>query len=103
GGISKIRCLSARTFPDVEIEIQISEYGYKEPLWRYSLGIKQEVRGYRLPYLSHEKVWKGNDLIVNRPEKDDKNDRERLTQTYLEQIRSEERRVGKECGCRWEA
>lgn len=86
GGISKIRCLSARTFPDVEIEIQISEYGYKEPLWRYSLGIKQEVRGYRLPYLSHEKVWKGNDLIVNRPEKDDKNDRERLTQTYLEQI-----------------
>lgn len=86
GGISKIRCLAARTFPDVEVEIHISEYGSKDVLWRYSIGIKQETRGYRLPYLTHEKVWKKHDLILDRPDKEDKNDKERLTQTHLEQI-----------------
>ena len=86
GGISKIRCLAARTFPDVEIEIHFSEYGESMPAFRYSIGIKQETRGYRLPYLTHEKVWSGNDLILDRPDKDDKKDRERLIQTHLEQI-----------------
>jgi predicted ATPase len=86
GGISKIRCLAARAHPDVEIEIHISEFGSKEPLWKYSIGIKQEVRGYRLPYLTYEKVYQQNKLIIDRPETDDKHDKERLTQTYLEQI-----------------
>jgi len=86
GGISKIRCLAARTFPDVEIEIHISEYGSSIPIWKYSIGIKQETRGYRQPYLSHEKVWKENKLILNRPDAEDKKDKVRLTQTHLEQI-----------------
>lgn len=86
GGISKIRCLAARTFPDVEIEVQFSDFGEKEILWKYSLGIKQETRGHRLPFITHEKVWKGNKLIIDRPDKDDEEDTERLTQTYLEQI-----------------
>jgi predicted ATPase len=88
GGVSKIRCLAARTFPDVEIEVHFSEGGGepKAPIWRYSIGIKQETRGYRLPYLTHEKVWKGDKLILNRPDKDDRNDTDRLTQTHLEQI-----------------
>ncbi len=86
GGISKIRCLAARTFPDVEIEIHISEYGETSPLWKYSIGIKQETRGYRLPYLTMEKVWKGDQLILDRPDNDDNQDKERLTQTHLEQI-----------------
>jgi predicted ATPase len=86
GGISKIRCLAARTFPDVEIQVHFSETGEKEEIWRYSIGIKQETRGYRQPYLSHEKVWKGDKLILNRPDKEDSKDKERLTQTHLEQI-----------------
>jgi predicted ATPase len=86
GGISKIRCLAARTFPDVEIEIHISESGNNAPIWKYSIGIKQEIRGYRQPYLTHEKVWKGNEIILDRPDKEDKKDKERLTQTHLEQI-----------------
>lgn len=86
GGISKIRCLAARNSPDVEIEIHFSEFGSKEALWKYSIGIKQETRGYRQPYLTHEKVWKGDKLLVNRPGKEDLGDRERLTQTHLEQI-----------------
>jgi len=86
GGISKIRCLAGRTFPDVEIEIHFSEFGESIPVFRYSIGIKQETRGYRLPYLTHEKVWSGNNLILDRPDKDDKKDQERLIQTHLEQI-----------------
>lgn len=86
GGISKIRSLAARTFPDVEIEVHFSDYGESEPKWKYSLGIKQETRGFRQPFLTYEKVWIGDKLLVNRPDKDDKNDKDRLTQTHLEQI-----------------
>ena len=86
GGISKIRSLAARRHPDVEIEVHLSEFGSKEIIWKYAIGIKQESRGYRLPYLSYEKVWKGNKLLVNRPEQEDIKDNARLTQTYLEQI-----------------
>lgn len=86
GGISKIRSLAARTFPDVEIEVHFSEFGDKEVKWKYSIGIKQETRGFRQPFLTHEKVWMGDILLVDRPDDDDKNDRDRLTQTYLEQI-----------------
>jgi predicted ATPase len=86
GGITKIRCLAARTHPDVELEIHLSEYESDKVLWKYAIGIKQEVRGYRLPLLTYEKVWKGNELILKRPNNDDKKDKERLTQTHLEQI-----------------
>lgn len=86
GGITKIRCLAARTFPNVEIEIHLSEFGESSPLWRYSIGIKQETRGYRLPFLTHEKVWRKGKIILNRPDHEDKTDHERLTQTHLEQI-----------------
>lgn len=86
GGISKIRSLSARAFPDVTIEVHFSEDDHEKTLWKYSIGIKQETRGHRLPYLTHEKVWHGDKLILDRPDKNDKNDQERLTQTHLEQI-----------------
>lgn len=86
GGISKIRCLAARTFPDVQIEIHVSEYGSDVPLWKYSIAIKQKPRGHRLPYVSHEKVWRGDTLIIDRPDREDIADEERLNQTYLEQI-----------------
>lgn len=86
GGISKIRCLAARTHPDVEIEIHLSEFDSDDVLWKYAIGIKQEVRGYRLPILTYEKVWKEDKLILNRPDNNDKKDKERLTQTHLEQI-----------------
>lgn len=86
GGISKIRCLAARTHPDVEIEIHLAEGDADKAIWRYAIGIKQEVRGYRLPILTYEKVWKDDKLILNRPDSKDKTDKERLTQTHLEQI-----------------
>jgi len=86
GGLSKVRCLAARKEPDVEIEIELSEDGCK-PLWRYGIGITQQVRGYRQPILRFEKIWRGDTLIRERPDADDA-DELRLTQTHLEQINS---------------
>jgi predicted ATPase len=86
GGISKIRCLAARKEPQVGIEVHLAESHGQELLWKYALGIKQESRGYRQPYVFYEKVWEGNTLILDRPDKQDKKDTLRLIQTHLEQI-----------------
>jgi len=45
GGLSKIRCLAVRRNPNVEIEVSLAKSATKETLWRYALGIKQEVHG----------------------------------------------------------
>ena len=86
GGVSKMRCLAARQTPEIVIGISLSEYGSEETIWKYEISIKQESRGRRQSYLSYEKVWRGDELILNRPEDEDKSDKERLSQTYLEQI-----------------
>ncbi|MBN2498108.1 MAG: AAA family ATPase [Deltaproteobacteria bacterium] len=88
GGLSKIRCLAAKRFPQVEVEIHLAEAEEEEPTWRYAIGLKQEVRGHHKPYLAHERVWHKEKEIVSRPEKKDRDDELRLTQTYLEQINS---------------
>jgi len=86
GGISKIRSLAARKYPDVEIEVHLSDFGSRAVLWKYAIGIKQETRGFRLPFISYEKVSKGEKELLRRPTEEDENDTARRTQTYLEQI-----------------
>jgi predicted ATPase len=86
GGISKIRCFAARKEPQVEIEVSLAEDYDQKTKWKYAISIKQEIRGYRHPYLEHEKVWKENTLILDRPDEKDKDDKLRLTETHLEQI-----------------
>lgn len=86
GGVSKIRSLAARANPNIEIEVHISEFGKREILWKYAIGISQEPRGFRLPYISYEKVFEGEKQILARPDGDDKKDKDRRAQTYLEQI-----------------
>jgi len=86
GGIPKIRCLAARRESDVEIEISLAETATKVTSWRYAIGIKQEGQGHRSTYLTYEKVWEGDQQILNRPDNADEKDRLRLTQTNLEQI-----------------
>jgi len=87
GGLSKVRCLAARKEPDVEIEVSLSQAS-SSPSWRYGIGITQQVRGYRQPILRYEKVWRKDQLILERPDDSDHADEERLTQTHLEQINS---------------
>ncbi len=88
GGLSHIRCLAARQEPQVELEVHLSEAEDAAPTWKYAIGIKQESRGHRKPFLDYEKVWKDDKLILNRPTKADNEDRVRLTETHLEQINS---------------
>ena len=86
GGISKIRCLAARKEPQVEIEVHLSSLHDQGIRWRYAIALRQESRGYRQPYLEYERVWKDDDLILDRPDASDRQDELRLTQTHLEQI-----------------
>jgi len=85
GGMSKVRCLSARKSPDIEIEVELSETP-GDVCWRYAIGITQQSRGQRLPVLRFERVWKNGAPVITRPEQSDRDDDMRLTQTYLEQI-----------------
>lgn len=91
GGLSKIRCLAARKEPDVEIEVHLANNANEIPVWKYSIGIKQQPRGARLPYLVYEKIWKDNIQILKRPDDYDEKDALRRTQTHLEQISANEK------------
>jgi predicted ATPase len=86
GGLSKIRCLAARREPDVEIEVSLASAPNEPSSWKYSIGIKQQQRGTRLPYLVYERIWESDNQILNRPDEHDLKDEMRLTQTHLEQI-----------------
>lgn len=85
GGVSKIRCLAARRDPEISIEIHIAETPDAPTKWRYELGFHQETRGYRRTLLTNEQVWKEGEQLLNRPDEDDNADKDRLTQTFLEQ------------------
>lgn len=92
GGLSKIRCLAARKNPLVEIEVDMAESAGDDPLFRYSIGIRQENKGKRRIMIDYERVWNGNTLILDRPNGiiADKRDEERLTMTYLENATTNE-------------
>ncbi len=83
GGVSRLRCLAARRYPDIVVKVQV---GTEENLaaWEYELHISQDNR--RRPVIKKERVAKDRQDILHRPNDDDRNDPERLTQTYLEQV-----------------
>jgi predicted ATPase len=88
GGLSKIRCLAARKDPIVELEFHFSDSFGGNTKWKYLVGLRYEVKGRQRTLISKEVVWKNNEKILERPDKDDKDDEWRLTQTHLEQINS---------------
>lgn len=88
GGIPKVRSLAARNDPEIGIEIQLTESAGETAAWRYAIGIRQGERGRRLPFVSYERVWRGDKQLLDRPNEEDHKDPQRLTQTYLEQISS---------------
>lgn len=87
-GLSKIRCLAARRYPEVELELRLAETPDAAPAWRYEIGIRQQPRVHRQPQLAFERVWKGSVQVLDRPDESDRRDPLRLTQTHLEQINS---------------
>ena len=84
GGISKIRCLSAREKPDIEIEMKFQEDNNTQ--WEYFLSLTQQSRGSRNTIIRKESIKKNGNLYFSRPDTEDIKDTERLTQTFLEQI-----------------
>jgi len=81
GGVSRLRCLAARRFSDLVIDVCVQN---EQTHWRYLLQFKQDNR--RRPVVRKETVWKDGQMIRERPDNDDKNDPERLTQTHIEQV-----------------
>ncbi len=88
GGLSKIRNLSARRDPVVELGIELLDgQGTSATTWTYRIGITQQIRGDRLPILKFEQVYKNNIKMFNRPNtQEEKEDELLLSQTHLEQI-----------------
>jgi predicted ATPase len=87
GDLSKLRCLAARRYPDVEIEVELEDAEAEEPaVWRYGIGLRQEPRGQRRVLLTHERVWRNDVIILDRPNDKDQEDKLRLTETDLEHI-----------------
>ena len=83
GGVSGIRCLAARGYPDVEMTVELEEEG-EDTTWKYEIAFHQTNQ--RRPRIRTERVSRGGDELVNRPNAEDSADPDRLTQTYLEQV-----------------
>jgi predicted ATPase len=83
GGVSKLRSLSARRYPDVAIKVRIGNDDEPD-VWAYELRFAQDNR--QRPFVRREWVARYGETIVDRPDEQDERDPARLTQTYLEQV-----------------
>lgn len=81
-GVSKLRSLSARQSPDVLIDVELSDTA--GAAWRYELAIGSDIKGR--PRIRRERVERAGRELLARPNASDKEDPERLTQTYLQQV-----------------
>jgi hypothetical protein len=92
GGLKKLRCLHARSKPDVSLEVHLAEDFENESVWVYKLAFKNGVDKKQPLVISHESVLKnGKSVFEERPDKSDKKDPRRLGQTFLEQIGANEK------------
>lgn len=83
GGVSKLRSLAARRYSDIVVRAHIGTDETPDT-WEYELRFSQDNRSR--PVLARERVLKQGQEILVRPDEQDGRDRERLTQTYLEQV-----------------
>jgi predicted ATPase len=88
GGLTKLRCLLARRDTEVMIEVELSERIDEPVIWRYRLAFKSEGKGAQRVIVSQEVVEDvaSGRVLLNRPDKLDADDKERLTETSLEQV-----------------
>jgi len=83
GGVTSLRSLAARRYSDIVIQVEVGN-DKTSAAWRYELIFNQDHRSR--PIIKAEKVFKMGQSLLNRPDRDDRHDPERLTQTYLEQV-----------------
>ncbi|MCP1503100.1 putative ATPase [Curtobacterium herbarum] len=84
-GLSMVRSLFARNYRQGRLIIDI-HLADGEDTWRYRLAVKGEGSGRNRPVVAEELVEHNGEILVQRPDKFDEEDPERLTQTHLEQI-----------------
>ena len=90
GGIPTIRSLVAEQEAEVRIEVHLADSPESAEIWRYVVGFRQipQSQSYKRRYfasLTHEQVWKGGKLLLDRPDAEDEKDLDRLTRTSLEE------------------
>ncbi len=83
GGVSAIRCLATRRYPDIELTVSIQPW-QNSAKWEYEMGFNQDKQ--RRARITKEKVVHNGQTILERPNEDDRQDPDRLTQTHLEQV-----------------
>lgn len=83
GGVSAIRCLAARRYPDIELHVRVI-VGEASRTWEYALAFNQDKQ--RRPRIAKERVVRDGQVLLERPNEDDSQDPDRLTQTHLEQV-----------------
>lgn len=82
-GVSSLRCLAARQYSDILVDVQAGAED-NGLLWQYRLRFSQDNR--QRPYIKEERVLQNGTEVLCRPNREDKQDPERCTQTYLEQV-----------------
>jgi predicted ATPase len=89
GGVGKVRSLYSRN--NVEVMLRATVLEASGTGWRYELAFTHEsLRGQR-PIIVREVVSRmrangGQKALLQRPDKDDRDDKERLTQTAIQQV-----------------
>lgn len=84
GGVSTIRNLAARRYPDVAIRVTLGSAAVRAS-WTYELEFGQNNR--RQPVVRRERVVRGSgEVVIDRPDDHDLADSARLSQTSLEQV-----------------
>ena len=83
GGVSAIRSLAARRYPDIELNVTaVGADG--SPRWDYELAFNQDKQ--RRARIEKERISLDGELLLTRPDDGDKQDPDRLSQTHLEQV-----------------
>ena len=84
GGVTSIRCLAARRHSDIEIHVELKDPD-ETSCWEYEIGFNQDNQ--RRALLRKERVLRNGEMLLQRPNDEDRNDPFQMTQTYLEQLK----------------
>lgn len=86
GGLKKIRCLNARQGSDIEVSVDLKSFSDDSVKWTYELSFNSLDKSRETVAITGERVVRGDQVILERPDADDGDDPVRLTQTHLQQI-----------------
>ena len=86
GGVRQIRSLSAHSGGGVGIEVHLSRDSDEPVEWVYRLVFTVERSGNHRIMVQEEVVEHNSQILLKRPDRDDNDDSELLTETALEQI-----------------